>query len=360
LNIVLSTDHLLFRQESTGLLDMACELFPEARAYTLAHEVGAVLGHLEQRPIKSTGLSRKVKSLDDLQKRAFLVPGLVGQIPVSCTADVIFNLSHGLSHGIPKCENTFLWTYLYDLELVTRKPQGLRERLFRPYVRSWALKQLAQVDLLWVPTDALKTELAPFVRGEVEVVPPFLKLSDYPLIPSKSFKKDFYLIHATALTESEARTVIDVLNSRGLRWRFMGGDDHLQALKKEQAHDAFFGERCSGELAPMLAACRGVIDLDARFFPSETLKALSQGKRVIRKAHAQGEVFVDNEYTYPLQSLGPQELNAAVDWIEGSWQTDEPQKIRAFSMDFHDLKFKGALQRSIKKIEERKASVTNE
>lgn len=338
------------------MLEMATELFPEARAYTLAHRPGAILGSLEQRQIASTGLSRSVKCVDDLLKRSFLIPGLVGQIPVSCSADIIFNLSLGLSHGIPKCNNTFLWTYLYEGELLERGPTSMRERLFRPYLKNWARKKLSQVDLLWVPTERLKGELSQWYKGEIEVVPPFFKLSDYPLIPSKAFKKDFYLIHTRGLELEEMKLIAQVCESKNVRYRFMGPDEHLESFKREFAPDQFFGDRCSGELAPMLAASRGVIDFDQRLFPSESLKALSQGKRVIRRKGAAGEDIAHCEYTYPLERLSPEALSAAIDWIEQAYQSDEPQKVRAHAMDFHDLKFKGAFQRAIKKIQEYKNS----
>lgn len=52
MNLVLSTDHLLFRTESTAMLEIMGELFPEAPVHTLAHQAGAILGHLELRPVQ--------------------------------------------------------------------------------------------------------------------------------------------------------------------------------------------------------------------------------------------------------------------------------------------------------------------
>lgn len=330
------------------MLEIMGELFPEAPVHTLAHQAGAILGHLELRPVRSTGLSRATRDLNDLAARAFMLPGLVSQVHVPCQVNLVFNVSHGLSHGISKCKDTKLWTYLYDDDLLVRPPQTLKERLFRPYVRHWARKQLAQIDLLWVPTEGMKQELSRWTRAEIEVVPPFFKLSDYPLIPSSTFKRDFYLIHALGLTLKEAELIVSIMEERKTRFRFFGENPELASLREKLGEEAFFGERCAGELAPMLAASRGVIDFDLRSFPSESLKALSQGRRVIRRSGARGESFLSHEYTH---SCAPTKtaLSDALDEVDRLYQDDQPQKIRAKAMDFHDLKFKGALQRTLQR-----------
>jgi hypothetical protein len=353
MNLVLSTDHLLYRDDSTAMLEIMGELYPEAPVHTLAHQQGAILGHLELRSVKSTGLSRKAKTLDDLSGQAFLLPRLVHQIHVPCSVNVIFNVSLGLSHGIPRCEGTKQWTYWLGDDLITRPTKRLREKFFRRYLEHWSKKQLRQIDLLWVPTQELKEQFERWTSAEIAVVPPFIKLSEYPLIPASIFKNDFYMVNTQHLGPVEIEIIEKVFQQRNQRYRFFGDHTHLEAIVGNRSADLFFGERCAGELAPMLASAKGVLDFTRSLFPTQAIKGLSQGLRVIYREGSGAKFFLENPYTFAT-SLDEKSLNQVLDQLEWglSFESEERKKIRAFAMDYHDLKFKGAIQRQLKKYEE--------
>lgn len=342
--VALSTDHLLYRDPSIGMLDIFCELYPEARAFTLAHKVGAILGHLELRSIESTGLSKKSETLDQLMHKSFLIPTLAEQLRIPCSIDIMFNLSRGLSHSFRKCESTKLISYFYDDLLLSRSPASFSERFFRSYLKNWSRKGLGQVDLLMIPHEAFKAQLEPYVKSRIEVVPPFFKLSDFPLIPSKIFKKDFYCIHATGLTLKEARSIIELFDQRKMRYRFIGEDEHLAELKRSLPADHFFGSRCAGELAPLLASSRGLIDFEMSFFPLQSLQGMAEGLRILYRQASPGAVFLETPYA---KASSLSELGQDLDHIDKSFEQDEAQKIRAYVMDYHDLKFKGSLLRAM-------------
>lgn len=349
MKVAFSLDHLLQRENATACADIFCELFPDADCYTLAHKVGAVLGNVEIRKIHSTGLSKKVSSLDELAKNAYLVPTISQQLFVPCSVDVVFNISRGLSHGFKKCKETKQITYLYDDYFLSRKPRSWRERFFRSYLKSWAKKSLGQVDLLWVSTQELHDALAPHLSIPIEVVPPFFKLTEFPLIPSSLFKHDFYCIEASCLSEEQAQMIVDQLEKRATRWRFIGVDDHLGELKKKYPVEAFYGDRCAGELAPLLSSARGCIDLTTEIFPESAMKAQATGRPVITQRGGFSDAFLQTPHAHKINSL-KEDLSSALDQLEASLATLEPKKVRAYVMDYHDLKFKGALMRAMNKF----------
>jgi hypothetical protein len=353
MNLVLSTDHLLYRDDATAMLEIMGELYPESPVHTLAHQQGAILGHLELRQIKSTGLSRKAKNLDDMTSHAFLLPRLVHQVHIPCSVNVIFNISQGFSHGIPRCEGTKQWTYWLGDELLSKPKKSLKEKFFRRYLEHWSQKQLKQIDLLWVPTLDQKVEFEKYLSAQIEVIPPFIKLSEYPLIPASIFKNDFYMINTESLSVPEVELLEKVFKHRNQRYRFFGDHSHLEKLVGERAQDLFFGERCAGELAPMLASAKGVVDFTRRLFPTQSIKALSQGLRVLARKGADSLRFLENPYVFSAQ-IEEQSIHQALDKLEDglSFETEVRKKIRAYAMDYHDLKFKGAIQRQLKIYEE--------
>lgn len=349
MKVALSLDHLLQRENATSCADIFCELFPDADCYTVAHKAGAVLGNVEIRKIHSTGLSKKVETVDELAKNAYLVPTISQQLFVPCSVDVLFNISRGLSHGFKKCQETKQITYLYDDYFLTRAPKSWRERFFRSYVKSWSKKALSQVDILWVSTQELHDALAPYLKIPVEVVPPFFKITEFPLIPSSLFKHDFYCIEASSVSLDQAQIILETLDKRSTRWRFIGVDDHLAELKKNYPADTFYGDRCAGELAPMLSSARGCIDLTTDVFPESALKSQAVGRPVITMSGGFSDAFLKTPHAHKVSSL-KKDLDQALDQLEASLATLEPKKVRAFVMDYHDLKFKGALIRAMDKL----------
>lgn len=349
MKVALSLDQLLQRDNATSCADIFCELFPDAQCYTIAHKVGGVLGNVEIRKIHSTGLSKKVETADELGKFNFLIPTIAEQLFIPCSVDVVFNISRGLSHGIQKCKETKQITYLYDEYFLNRKPRTWRERFFRSYLKSWARKSLQQVDVLWVSTEKLKIALQPLVKVQIEVVPPFFKLTEFPLIPSSLFKHDFYCIEASALTPKQANEVVEVLQQRQARWRFIGVDDHLVELKKQYPAIQFFGDHCAGELAPLLSSSRACIDLTTEIFPESAMKAQATGRPCVARIGGWSDSFLDSPYVFKISSL-KNDLPQALDALEASLPSLEPKKVRAFVMEYHDLKFKGALMRAMEKM----------
>ena len=109
---ILSCDRLLQRDHQTELLEIFLSLYPKAPIYTLAHRPKAIPGPVERRFIKSTFLSH----LCPHHRWSFLAPGATKGLSIPESADLVINISGGLSHGFPKGRRTRQLTYLYDLD----------------------------------------------------------------------------------------------------------------------------------------------------------------------------------------------------------------------------------------------------
>lgn len=349
MKFALSTDQLLERRDVISVADIFCELYPETEGYAIAHRPGAILGPLESRKIHSTGLSKKIPTPEELSKNSFLVPTMSQQLFVPCSVKVIFNVTQGLSMGIPKCEKSYQISYLYDDYFLQRPGKSWRERLFSSYLKNWLKKSLSQVDELWVGSSRLKSQLKDFYKGEIQIVPPFIKLSEFPLIPSSIFKHDFYLVNAEDLDLKMARGILALLKLRSTRFRFIGNDHHLEELKNELPPESFFGERCAGELAPLMSSSRGLIDLKRHGFPKASIQCQATGRPVVALKGGSAEDFHQSPYVELVANL--RELGGALDRLETSLKEGlDPKKVRAYAMDYHDLKFKGFLKRRMEAL----------
>ncbi len=354
MKVALSCDWLVERNHLTSITEAILEIYDEAEIYCLIHHAGKILGPVEQRKIHSTFMSRFEDGVSAAWKKAYVIPGAAKNLFIPCSVDLIINISSGLSHGIRKCDNTKMVTYLVDMEALEMKPKSFLAKLSNPFVKDWSLKSLKKPDVIWPASKALYNDLKDHFDNIGDVLSPFFKISDYPLFPAKlqkTFPRDFWVIHAPALSVEDAKKVISIMKEAKQKFKFAGIDTHLDSLKKDHS-EHFYGDRCSGELAPLLSAAIGIVDLDKSGWPEFAFKAMASGRPVIcLKDALKGGHLEESLGVTTINNLD--ELTSALtNWPNrGELEVEDyDKKIRAPMMKFHDVKFKSELKRRIEGI----------
>lgn len=346
MKVAITCDYLLERNHYSEIVETICEIFPEARLYCFAHKQGAILGHIEQRQITSTFLSHKVSSEEEFYSYSHQIPSIAKNLFVSCEYDLIINISKGFSQGIKKCKKTKLITYLYDLGFEGKIKKSFMQKIFNSYVVSWALKSLKKADMLFVSREDLKLHLLS-LQKEIEVVPPPFRVSDYSLFPKTMFKHHFFAIEATGLSLKEAKNLASWMKEWNLEFQFIGNDDHLNEMKSSLETNKFFGNKCSGEHAPVLAASKALISFNESEFPNLVLATMATGRPVIIGNHL--KKWISGTGTY-FASFTKESIKVMIDEVIANEELLDGQKIRAHVMDYHDIKFKAHLKRILEKL----------
>ncbi len=342
MKVAITCDYLFERNHYTEVIETVCELFPEARLYCFAHKQGAILGHIEQRVITSTFLSHKVNTEVEFYKYSYQIPSIAKNLFVSCEYDLIINISKGFSQGIKKCERTKIITYLYDLDIENKMKDSLLQKIFSSYVQSWAMKLLKKADLVIVSRDDLKAHLAKIVPM-AEVAPPPFRISDYSLFPKEMFKHHFFAIEAKGLKLQEAKLLVEWMKEWNFLFQFIGPDEHLSEIKtNELPANLFFGNKCSGEHAPVLASSMALISFNHEEFPNLVLATMATGRPVI--VGNELKKWISGTGTF-FASLTKESLKVMIDEVLKFSEHCEGQKIRAHVMEYHDIKFKAHLKR---------------
>lgn len=346
MKVAITCDYLLERTHYTEIIENLCEVFPEAVIYCFAHKKGAILGHIEQRSIKSTFLSNVVKTEAEFYEHSNKLPSLAKNLFVSCEYDLIINVSKGFSQGFRKCETSKLITYLYDLDLERKIKKTFLQQLFYPFIKSWIKNTLDSADLVLASRQELLESVGK-LKVKIEVVAPPFRVSDYALFPKTMFPHNFYLIEAQGINSIEAKKLITWMKEWDYAFQFVGPDDHLKELKKEYPENTFFGNRCSGEHAPVMAAAKALISFNSEDFPGMALGTLATGRPVVlawplRKwISGTGINFVMN--------FAKQDIKMALDNLLSEDEL-EGQKLRAHVMEYHDTKFKAQMKRTLDKV----------
>ncbi len=299
----IATEQLIERTPFHRVLDIAFEVLESAPMYTLAHAPGRLLGAVEQRRIRSSFLSRKCKSLIDFYKMRAFFPSAAKNIHISCSMKRVYMFSRGAGHGFTLCAQSAGHVYLYDWYSLEYRNAGDKENLwqkkifqmFSPMVKAWSLKKLRLAQSLWVSHPTLKNELAAYGILSKVVLPP-VELKDFPLLSKNSLPKNYVVLNTVGMNLKWAKRLVVKCHMLNFRFVWVGP---IPAWRKELIdveEKLFWGDRCAGELAPLLAGANGVVDLSHEIHPILAIKSLSSGTPVLMPAQKDFIAGVVNLY----------------------------------------------------------------
>jgi len=343
MKVAISCDYILERSHYAEVIENICEIFPEATLFCFAHKKGSVLGHIEHRQIRSTYLSNFVKNPEEFYTHSNKLPSLAKNLFISCDYDLIINISKGFSQGFAKCEKTKLVSFVYDLDLDQKITKTLLQKMFSPFVHSWIKKTFQKAEVILASRQDLVDLIKTFpLLKKVEHMPPPFRVSDYALFPKDMFKHHFLAIEAKGLSVEKAQNLIKWMEEWEMPFQFIGGDEHLGELKSHCKENTFFGNRCSGEHAPVIAASKAFISFNDEDFPSLSLGAMATGRPVILSVRL--KKWVSGVGIHFVDQFNKDSLHKAILELTSEDQLDS-KKVRAHVMDYHDIKFKAGLKR---------------
>jgi hypothetical protein len=348
MKVAITCDYILGRNHYSEIVETICELFPESRIYTFAHDAGSILGRIEQRRITSTHLSNEVKDEITFYNHSSQIPLLAKNLFVSCEYDLIINISRGLSHGLKKCEKSKQLTYLYDIGFEGKVKKSFIQKLAYPWFLNFFVNSFKQADTVWVSRQDLHDDLYKYI-GEAEVVPPPFKISDYALFPKEMFKHHFYLVETKGLDAGNAKKLIDFFMATNRQLQFIGDDSHLEELKTKyiEQPQMFFGIRCSGEHAPVMASSKMFISFNEIDFPKNALGTLATGRPILIPTSL--TTWVKGEGVYALNEFDIDKLSSTLNEFEKIEETFDGKKLRGLVSNYNEIKFKAHLKRHIEK-----------
>lgn len=340
MKIALSCDHLIERDHSTRVLDILCEMFPEASVYTFAHLPGKILGQVECRNIFSAPLSRKISSGRDFDRWKFLVPTLQKSFCLPSDIDLLISLSSGLAHGIGHSPRTKHICYLYAYEEgLSRWPQ----RFFSAFLKNWQRQSLDQVDHFLFSSQTLKERLFQAVGEEVKgkVVFPVFPYQDFPVMGDHS-SQDYFVAGLQGLEGPLVDGVSDLFQEMKIPLKWVGSGFAREEKRQKQKYGStgggmveFWGERCSGDLSVLLRGAKAIMELSLSPFPSLALAGLSSGKAVIVRDHAEAREFIPAKNAFFWKGDSKEEglrdlivkMNAESGWFDPKVQRKEVLKF---------------------------------
>ncbi len=337
LKVVVSCDAVVERDYYIECLETIMGVIGDnVELYTLVHQQGQVLGPVEQRRIHSSFLSKMVKSWDDLVDKAHLVNGAAQGLFIPCSVDLVINLSRGFSQEIKMCDDTYLFTYIVEDMFSDKKKSSFKDFFFNALIKSKQRQGLKRANTLWSNDEKVLNDFPNAIQ-----VTPATALKDYKVLPDAMFKRDYFLINCEPLDTTQVYRIIDLYGN--MKFKFIGSHDHLLEIEKKRP-ELFFGNRCSGEMAPLLSGAKYVIDTSKKF-PHYSLKALSCGRPVLTS----GNKFLP--FGVGVHELPKDYLDLKYTVVLGV-PDEDPKKRHGVSANYEMVKFKHVFLKEFKRIEE--------
>lgn len=336
LKVVVSCDAVIKRDYYIECLETIMGVVGDnVELYSLVHQQGQVIGPVEQRKIHSTYLNKFVKTWDDLVSKSHLIHGAAQGLFIPCSVDLVINLSRGFSQEIKVCDKTYLFTYLIE-DINAVKKSSFKDFFFGAMVKSKQQQYLKRANTLWSNEVAVLNEFPKALQ-----VTPAIALKDYKLLPEAMFKRDYFLINCEPLDFTQVKALIDLYGTQ--KFKFIGNHDHLVDLANERP-ELFFGDRCSGELAPLLSGAKYLIDTSSTF-PQFSLKSLSCGRPVL----SLGNKFL--AFGVGVHQL-PESFFKLEEVVEINLPDEDPKKLHGVSANYEMVKFKHIFAREFDRIKE--------
>ncbi len=355
-SVALVHDWLTGMRGGEKVLEVFCELFPQAPIYTLLHNEGAMSELIERRDIRVSFIDRLPRKSTHYRNYLPVFPVAIERFDFS-EFDLILSTSHCVAKGArPKsgalhicyCHTPMRYVWeMYDeyfgkgrAGLVTR----VAMRFFAPRLRRWDVQSSNRVHHFIANSNNVARRIHQYYGRTAEVIHAPVDLSFFSL---STHNEGYYLIVSALVPYKRVDLAVEVFNRRGEKLLIVGTGPEFEKLRNmAKPNVEFLGWQSGEELARLYAGCRALIFPGIEDFGIVPLEAMACGKPVI--AYGAGgaleTVMPDGEHPNGVffYEQDASSLTQAIDRCE-KMQFD-PTMIRASVERFDRPRFKERLR----------------
>ncbi len=291
LKIALVHDWLTGMRGGEKVLEVLCDLYPQATLYTLLHNKGSVSKTIEDREIRTSFIDRMPLKARRYRNYLPLFPAAIESFDFSAY-DLILSTSHAVAKGarpapgaLHICYCHTPMRYVWELYgeyfgpgragLVTRAAMSL----VAPRLRAWDIRSSTRVHHFIANSRNVAGRIRQYYRRPADVIHPPVNLEQFLL----SNEDDGYFLIVSALVPyKRVDLAIETFNRLGERLVIVGTGPELTRLKAIAAPKVeFLGWQSEVELAKLYARCRALIFPGIEDFGIVPLEAMASGKPVV-------------------------------------------------------------------------------
>ncbi|MBL7074509.1 glycosyltransferase [candidate division KSB1 bacterium] len=306
------------------VLEVLCELFPQATLFTLLHRRGAVSPGIEKMRIKESfirylpfarGKYRYYLPLFPRAIEGFDLRGFHLIISTShCVAKGVIPAPHALHISYVHTPMRYVWDMYYHYFGVNKLSPLAGQLVPRMvnYLRQWDVASSDRVHYFLANSQNVRMRIRRHYHREAEVIYPPVNTRAFPL--SKR-SEDYFLIVSALVPYKRIDLAVEAFNDLGLRLVIVGqGPEKKRLIRRARKNIEFFPWQAEGQLAQFYAGCQALIFPGEEDFGIVPLEAQAVGKPVI--AYGRGGV---------LETVIPHPISLKLGW-RGDFPMVNPER----------------------------------
>ncbi|MEW6196924.1 MAG: glycosyltransferase [Bacteroidota bacterium] len=360
INIALVHDWLTGMRGGEKVLEVLCELYPQATLYTLLHNKGSLSPTIEAMKIETSFVDKLPFKSNKYRNYLPLFPLAIDSINFS-KYDLIISTSHCVAKSAKPNKNAlhicychtpmrYVWE-MYD-EYFGKGKTGIVTRavmrFIAPILRKWDVATSNRANYYVANSYNVARRIKEYYNRDSDVIHPPVDTTLFQL----SEKNDNYFLIVSALVPyKKVDIAIEAFNKLGKKLLIVGTGPESEKLKSiSKSNIEFLGWKSDEELAKIYAGCKALLFPGVEDFGIVPLEAMACGKPVI--AFGQGgalETVIgegENKTGIFFYEQTSDPLIKAINSFDG--KDFNPQKIRDHALEFDRAVFKEKLKKYIK------------
>jgi glycosyltransferase involved in cell wall biosynthesis len=289
--IALVQDWLTGMRGGEKILEVLCELFPDATVFALLHNEGAMSPTIERMKIKTSFIQHLPMKATKYRNYLPLMPLAIDSIDFS-GYDLIISTSAAVAKGaIPKdgakhiCYCNSPMRYVWDQyeEYFGKRNAGFVTRsvmaLVAPYLRRWDVQSCNRVHYFIANSHNVAERISRIYHRTSEVIYPPVSTDQFTI----SEKNDsYYLVVSALVPYKRVDLAIKAFNKYGEKLLVVGSGPEREKLEKmSNKNIEFLGWQIGESLAKLYTGCRALIFPGVEDFGIVPLEAMASGKPVV-------------------------------------------------------------------------------
>jgi glycosyltransferase involved in cell wall biosynthesis len=357
MKVALVHDWLTGMRGGERVLEVLCELYPDADLYTLVYVKGQLSEVIEKMKIKTSFLQRVPGIFKSYRSYLPFFPLAIEQFDLK-GYDLIISTSHCVAKGILPMPDSlhicYCFTpmrYIWDMyfEYFEGPRVGFR-KFFIPaltnYLRIWDVTSSKRVDFFIAISNHVQRRVKKYYGRESTVIYPPVDCNFFQ--PSKGADKegDYFLMVTATAPYKRIDIAIEAFNRLGRRLLIIGEGPGMRSLKKmAKTNIDFLGWLSDEKVKGFYQGCRAFIFPGEEDFGMTPVEAQACGRPVI--AYGRGGVL-ESVVPFPQEKVTgvffdeptAESLLRAIDLFEKNRDRFDPQEIRKNALPFDESNFR--------------------
>ncbi len=375
MKVALVHDWLTGMRGGEKVLEVLCELFPDADLYTLLHVSGSVSSVIEDRRV-FTSFLQKIPAVNKFYRYYLPVyPKAIERFDLN-GYDLVLSSSHCVAKGIKPergalhicyCHTPmrYIWDKYDDYFNNGRGPSlsSATMPVFAQYLRNWDVQSTKRVDRFIANSHHVAGRIERYYHRQADVIHAPVDTSFYTM--GDISQGDYYLAVSAMAPYKKLEIAVEAFNVLGYPLKVIGKGTEEKCLKRtSRSNIEFSGWIPDNELRELYRHCKALIFTAEEDFGIVPLEAMACGKPVI--AYGKGGIL---ETVVPLNAAsagitgysgetptgvffyehGQESLIEAIRFFEKNLERFNNKKIRDHALRFDRVVFKTKISNYITK-----------